>query len=56
MTTTILVNTNLIPLAMPLFLIEKNARFEVFWPQLRSLKQQHLPPNLFTPDMKQLVQ
>lgn len=31
-TITIIVDINIIPLAIRLFLIKKNAKFEVFWP------------------------
>ena len=55
-TTTMSVDTNLIPPAVRPFLTERNARFEVLWPQLRSLEQQHPPPNLPTPDMEPLAQ
>ncbi len=40
------VNTNIILLAVRHFLVEKNARFEVFWSQFRSLEHQYLLPNI----------
>ena len=55
-TITMSVDINLILPAVRPFLIEKSARFEVLWPQLCSLEQQHLPPNLLTLDMEPLAQ
>ena len=55
-TTTMSVNTNLIPPAMRLFPTKRNARFKVLWPQLRSLEQQYPSPNLPTLDMEPLAQ
>ena len=54
-TTTMLVDTNLIPPVARPFQIKMNVRFKVLWPQLCSLEQQHLSPNLPTPDMEPLV-
>ena len=44
-TITMFVDTNIILLAVHLFLVEKDAKFKVFWPQLRSLEYQYLLPN-----------
>ncbi len=46
-TMTMSVNTNIIPPAVHLFLVEKDARFKVLWPQLRSLEHQYPPANIF---------
>lgn len=51
-----LIDTEPILPAVCLFPTEKNTRFEVLWPQLRSLKQQHPPPNLPTPNIELLAQ
>ena len=55
-TTTMLVDTNIIMSAIRSFLIKKNARLEVFWPQLCYLEQQYLPSNLPMPDIELLAQ
>ncbi len=54
MTTTMSINTNIIPPAVRPFLAERDARFEVFWPQLRSLEHQYPPPNILK-DVEPLV-
>ena len=45
-TTTMSVDTNIIPPAVRPFLAERDARFEVLWPQLRFLEHQYPPPNI----------
>ncbi len=44
--TTMSVNTNIIPPAVHPFLVERDARVEVLWPQLRSLEYQYPPPKI----------
>lgn len=53
--TSILVDIDIIQPAVYLFLIERNTRFEVFWPKLHSFKQQYPPPNLPGPDIDPLA-
>ncbi len=54
-TMTMSIDINIIPSAACLFFAKRNARFEVFWPQLRSLEHQYLPPNILK-DVEPLVQ
>ncbi len=53
-TTTMFVDTNIIPPAVRPFLAERDARFEVLWPQLYSLEHQYPSPNVLK-DVKLLA-
>ena len=53
-TTTMSVITIIIPPAEHFFLAEEDARFKVFWPQLRFLGHQYRPTNILE-DVKPLL-